>query len=50
MDALEELEAADLTRAQQNYFIGILADMFDDAGALERGDWSTAIELAKRLS
>lgn len=50
MSALDELEAAELTRNQENRFIGLLANMFDQPGDVARGDWSTAIELAKRLS
>lgn len=53
MSALEELNEAELTRNEENLFIFILSNMFDqcdDGGTLVRSDWTSAIEITKKIT
>ena len=49
MTPLDELDDANLDRAQNNYFIGLLAGFIEREGYITRGDWSSAIETARTM-
>lgn len=53
MNALDELEDARLSHYEEQRFIGILSNMFDqcaDGKTLDRSDWTRAIELTKKIT